>query len=718
MRLVIAEKKLTAEAIAKAIFDKFEYKNKVFKGTGNNSDVVIAHCSGHLISLKDPHEYDEKLKKWDIETLPFMFRKPKFNVVPHHKDMFNNMYQLIKTADVVYHAGDPDDEGQLIVDEVLNYAKYTGTVKRIIFSDNNPIIVKKAFENPIPNEKYIHEGFRALGRSLCDWHYGLNLTRAFTCLHERKESGLGLITLGRVQDAVKGLVVRRCREIADFVPRDYFIVSSQSTLTASDNSTTILKPKFIVNECQSIAGFLDSDDRLTNLEQAQFIVDYLKANPKLKVLSCIDTPKTKKPPLPYNLLKLQIDMNRKYGLSLDETLAVTQSLRDNYNAITYNRSDCQYLSDETFADSKEILNVIGQNAPIFNTKLSKVDTGIKSKCFNSSKVSAHHAIIPTFDNFDLSKLSENEKKCYFLIARSFIAQFYPDKKYTVRSIKLASLNNEYVFSLSARQTLNEGWEELYRNDSNNDETTDDKDVPEIKIALAKDDFITLDTGTNEEGKELLFVDKKQTQPPKHYTEDTLAIELTRVARYINDPQLKKIMIEKDAGIEGEHGGIGTPATRGEILKNLFEKAFFVYDGKKIIATEKCHVLYDMLPDPVRFPDLTALWQSEMKDIKNPTDVDNFLTNVMKNVTNLLVDLKQQYHAIEVIEYDCPDCVNVNENGKLKKRAGQYGAFWSCIRYKEGCKYSCTDFDNKPSFEKPVFNNSTFNKKRGSKRKAF
>ena len=126
MRLVIAEKKLTAEAIAKAIFDKYEYRDKVFKGTGNNSDVVIAHCSGHLISLKDPHEYDEKLKKWDIETLPFMFRKPKFNVVPHHKDMFNNMKNLIQKASLIYHAGDPDDEGQLIVDEVLNYAKYTG----------------------------------------------------------------------------------------------------------------------------------------------------------------------------------------------------------------------------------------------------------------------------------------------------------------------------------------------------------------------------------------------------------------------------------------------------------------------------------------------------------------------------------------------------------------------------------------------------------------
>lgn len=718
MRLVIAEKKLTAEAIAKAIFDKYSYQNKVFKGTGNNSDVIIAHCSGHLISLKDPHEYDEKLKKWDIQTLPFMFPTPKYNVVSHHKDMFKNIQDLIKQAKIVYHAGDPDDEGQLIVDEILNYAKYKGEVRRVIFSDNNPIIVKKAFDNSVPNEKYLHEGFRALGRSLCDWHYGLNLTRAFTCLHERKSTGLGLITLGRVQDAIKGLVVRRCREIVNFVPSNYFVVASQSTQTGSDGAATILKPKLLNNECPSIQTFLDSEDRLIDLAQAEIIVNYLKSNPTLKVISSVDTKKTKKPPLPYNLLKLQIDMNRKYGLSLDATLAVTQSLRDKHNAITYNRSDCQYLSDETYADSAEILNVIRENAPIFSSKIAKADTSIKSKCFNSAKVSAHHAIIPTFDKFDLSKLTEDEKKCYFLIARSFVAQFYPDKKYVVRNIKLASQNNEYIFSLSARQTLSEGWEELYRNDANNDETQEDKDVPELQISLKENDFITLDTGHDQNGNELLYVDKKQTQPPKHYTEDSLALELTRVARYINDPNLKKIMIEKDAGIEGEHGGIGTPATRGEIMKNLFEKGFFVYEGKKIIATEKCHVLYDMLPDPVRYPDLTALWQSQMKDIKQYKDIDSFLNNVMKQVTALISDLKNQYHQIEVIEFDCPDCSAKNEQGKLKKRNGQYGAFWSCTRYKEGCKYSCTDIDNKPSFEKPVFNNTSFNKKRSGKRKVF
>lgn len=706
MKLIIAEKKLTAEAIAKAIFSKYEYRNKNFIDSSGNNEIIISHCSGHLIYLKEPHEYDESLKKWDISKLPFIFRHPQYNIVPHHKDLFNNIIKLLSKAEVVYHAGDPDDEGQLIVDEILNFAGYKGLVKRIIFSDNNPVIVKKAFDNAEPNYNFVHEGYKALGRSLCDWHYGLNLTRAFTCLHERKGTGLGLITLGRVQDAIKGLVVRRCREIANFTPKEYFQISSFSNININDD-VNILKPKLINSESID-PQYLDSENRIISLSAANEIVDYIKHYPYLKVVKSSEILKKKSPPLPYNLLKLQIDMNRKYGLSLDETLSITQSLRDNYNAITYNRSDCQYLSDETFLDSERILNTINQNASIFSKKITKTNTSIKSKCFNTKKVSAHHAIIPTFDKFNLSKLTENEKKCYFLIARSFIAQFYEDKEYKVKTIILTSENNKYSFTLSARYVLNEGWEELYRNDLDNSEVSEDKEIPEIKLQLSDGDTIFV----NE-----IKIEDKKTQPAKYYTEDSLALELTRVAKYINNPELKKIMIDKDAGLEGEHGGIGTPATRGEILKNLFEKGFFIYDGKKILATEKCHTLYDMLPDPVRYPDLTALWQAQMKDIKNRENVNAFLDHVMKQVTILVEQTRQQFNSIEVIEYDCPSCKENNKIGKLKRRNGQFGIFWGCDNYQNGCKYNCTDLDNKPTFKKEPFNHK---KKwgKGSKKKGF
>lgn len=699
MQIIIAEKKLTAEAIAKAIFHKYEYRNKTFIDASGNSNIIICHCSGHLLSLKEPYEYDEKLKKWNIEDLPFIFRNPRYNIIPHHKELFNNIKKLLSQATLVYHAGDPDDEGQLIVDEILNFSKYNGSVKRIIFSDNNPIIVKKAFDNAVCNSNFVHEGYKALGRSLCDWHYGLNLTRAFTCLYERKGTGLGLITLGRVQDAIKGLVVRRCREIENFIPQEYFHISSISNAN-TNKDVNILKPK-LINSKSIDLEFLDSDNRIINLNAANNIVNYIKNNRYLKVLDSSEILKKKAPPLPYNLLKLQIDMNRKYGLSLDETLSITQSLRDNYNAITYNRSDCQYLSDETFLDSEKILETINNNAGIFSKKIIKADTTIKSKCFNSKKISAHHAIIPTFDKFELSKLSENEKKCYFLIARSFIAQFYKDKEYKIKTIILASENEKYLFSLSAKYVVNEGWEELYRNDKDNNEVSEDKEIPEIQLELSRGDKIFIDD---------INIENKQTKPQKYYTEDSLALELTRVARYIKNPELKKIMIDKDAGLEGEHGGIGTPATRGEILKNLFEKGFFIYDGKKILATEKCRTLYDMLPDPVRYPDLTAMWQTQMKDIKNINNVNDFLDNVMKQVSIIVDQTKQQFNSIQLIEYDCPSCKENSKSGKLKRRNGKFGIFWGCSNYQDGCKYNCTDLDNKPTFKKDPFNP----KKRGVK----
>ncbi|MEO4090745.1 DNA topoisomerase [Acinetobacter pittii] len=709
MRLVIAEKKLTAEALATALFDKHEYRNSTFRAkSGKNQDIVIAHCRGHLISLKDPHEYNPSLEKWDLATLPFVFREPKYNVNPDTKDLFNNIKGLMKEADAIYHAGDPDDEGQLIVDEIINFVGFKKNVYRVLFSDNNPEIVLKAFNSATPNDKHAIDGFKALGRSLCDWHYGLNLTRAYTCLN-RRAGKEGVVSLGRVQDAIKGLVVRRDREIAAFVPKDFFTINCQSSSTG-----TILKPRFLNDKCTEIADFLDEDNRLINSHAAKNIVEYLKQNPNLKVITISDEEKSTKPPLPYNLLKLQIDMNRKYGLSMDKTLDITQSLRDKYNAITYNRSDCQYLSDETYNDADKILSVIGQNAPVFNGKLAKTNTAIKSKCFNSKKVTAHHAIIPTFDNFDISKLSEDEKRCYLLIARSFIAQFFPDKKYKVRSVILKSMNDAYTFSLSAKQTINLGWEELYKNDADNDETKADKDIPEISINLTENMIIPLDTGTDDEGKELIYFDTKRTKPPKHYTEDTLALELTRVARYIKDPELKRIMIAKDADVEGEHGGIGTPATRSEIMKNLKEKQFLLQDGKKLIASEKAHILYDMLPDPVRYPDLTALWQRQMNDILNRSDVDHFLTDVMKQVTHLIVDVKERYNGIEVKEYKCPDC----ENGKLVKKRGKAEFFWGCDQYQNGCKYTCTDLNNEPTFQKPVFNNVAFNQKKGRKRTPF
>ena len=693
MNLVIAEKKLVADAIAKAV----GVNPKQSRGFIQCDNYVITWCVGHLLELAEPHEYNPELKDWLIETLPFFIRDVKKNPIDRTKDQFKVVKELVKKANVIYHAGDPDDEGQLIVDEVLDYFNFNKPVKRVLINDNNPVLVAKAFQQAEDNSIYRHLGYMALGRSCADWHFGLNLTRAYTVLEQRK--GLSdLITVGRVQDVIKGLVVRRCRDIANFKPKDYFVITADlSTVNGEE-----LTGRYANNMNQLLIPNLDEENRIVVKADAENVVANIQQHNHFKVLDITVEEKSKAPPLPYNLLKLQIDMSRKFGKSMDETLEITQTLRDNYNAITYNRSDCQYLNDEMYDDAPEILKVIGENANIFQKVIAGANPNIKSKCFNSKKTSAHHAIIPTFDNFDITKLTDDERNCYFLVARAFIAQFYPVCKYNVQTITIGNGQNDN-FIITSRVITDAGWSKLYKNDKDNEETKEEAEYVELSVALKTGDIINVDSPR---------YDTKQTKPPKYYTEDTLAAELTKVAKYIKDENLRRIMLEKDKDKAGEHGGIGTPATRGEIMKNLKEKGFFIVEKKKIMATDKCYQLYDKLPDVIKYPDLTALWHDDMKNIKTLEDSKAFVQKVMRPVAQIVSTLKGEYDSVET--YTCPEC-----GKELNRYKGKTGMFWSCIGFKDkSCKYNCTDLNNKPTFEKPVFNANTGAKKKSGFKKKF
>ena len=694
LNVIVAEKKLVADAISKAV----GINPKGFKGYIQCDNYTITWCSGHLLEMIEPHEYNPKLKDWNIQDLPFFFRDIKKKPIDRTKEQFKTVLDLLKKADTVYHCGDPDDEGQLIVDEILDYVKFNKQVKRVLINDNNPKLIQKAFNDAKCNSQYRSLGYIALGRSYADWHFGLNLTRAFTTLSKRK--GISdLITVGRVQDAIKGLIVRRCRDIEQFIKKDFYVINSDLV-----SNTDILKGRYLNTENEFLNGKLDDENRIINVNDAEYIIQNIKNFPDFKVINITDDQKEKAPPLPYNLLKLQIDMSRKYGKALDETLAITQSLRDKYNAITYNRSDCQYLNDETHSEAPLILSKIAENSKMgaFEKIVNSADTGLKSKCFNSKKTSAHHAIIPTTDNFDISQLSEDEKNCYFLISRAFISQFFPKYKYTIKTIHLCNGKGDN-FVLTSKSVQDNGWMKLYKNDIDNEETQEDKELIELSTVLNIGDLLKAEN---------TIFDIKQTTPPKYYTESTLAGELTRVARYIKSEELKKSMIEKDKGKEGEHGGIGTPATRGEILKNLKENGFFVLDGKYIKATDKAYKLYDSLPDKIKFPDLTALWHEDMKAIKTEEDAKLFCQSVIQEVDKIIEPLKAQYK--EIPSYNCPEC-----NKELNRYSKNSNHWWSCVGFKDkSCNYSCTDLDYKPTFEKPpkpTFENKTFKKTRTKRR---
>lgn len=698
MKVVVAEKKLVGEAVAKAILAN----PKSNKGYISDGDTYITWCSGHLLELAEPAFYNPELKKWSIESLPFYIREVKHVPVQRTKEQLKTVLDLIKKADTVYHCGDPDDEGQLIVDEVLDYAKYGKAVKRVIFNDNNPKIIKKAFDEAKDNSEYRHLGFKALGRSSSDWHYGLNLTRAFTVVEQRKGFN-DLYSVGRVQDVIKGLVVRRCREISEFKPHDYFVINS--LFNKDEQTVKGARYQNLLNPELANGDLLDNENRIINKQVAEKIKKSIIDNPKFSVINVEVEEKSQKPPLPYNLLKLQMDMSRKYNISLDRTLEITQELRDKYNAITYNRSDCQYLNDETHSESPQILEQIASNVPIFAKVVDNADTSIKSKCFNTKVVNehAHHAIIPTLDAFDFNALTDEQKKCYQLIARSFIAQFFPNHDYVVQTVTLNNGQND-TFTITTKSVINNGWKNLYKNDLGNEETEEEQEFIELETQLQINDVLVANNADYE---------SKKTTPPNYYTEATLAGELTKVAKYIKNPELKKLMIDKDAGKKGEHGGIGTSATRSTIIKELFNKGFLLIDKKKIMATDKAYLLYDKLPDNAKYPDLTAIWHEDLRNIRTRDDSINFVQKVMRSVAEMVTDLKQQYESIEVKTYNCPTCEK-----EIRRINGSNGAFWSCVGYKDqSCKYTCTDNNGEPTFQKAEYKPKPISTKSGNKTKA-
>ena len=256
--------------------------------------------------------------------------------------------------------------------------------------------------------------------------------------------------------------------------------------------------------------------------------------------------------------------------------------------------------------------------------------------------------------------------------------------------------------MTTKTVIKNGWFSLYKNDQGNEETEDESEYSELNSPLEINESLIAEN---------IRYNTKQTTPPSYYTEATLASELTKVAKYIKDEKLRKILQEKDKDKAGEHGGIGTPATRGEIMKNLKENGYFILDKKNILATDKAYSLYDRLPDAIRYPDLTALWHEQMKSIKNMSDVQEFVRKVMRSTTAIVTNAKNEFEKVE--SFKCPECQK-----DLKQFNGKNGLFWSCIGFKDkSCNYSCTNGNDKPTFKKQEFT-QTAPKKTFKKKKTF
>lgn len=575
MKLIIAEKPELARAIAEAI-----------PGTKNKKDGYIEvgeYCvtwaAGHLLKLYDPQDYDEKYKKWDLSDLPINFENWKKKIIDGKGKLVSNIKKLIKDTDEVINAGDPDDEGQLLIDEIIQYLNYKGKVSRILINDNNTESIKKAFTKIESNEKYKSLGVAAEARSIADLLVGVNLTRFFTLYNNTGN----VLSIGRVQTPTLAMVVNRDNEIKNHIKEKYYELFLNTNI---DNNDISLKYK------------QDKDtEKILDKSILENIISKLdNKSGKLEVSKKVIEEST---PLPFNLANLQIEANKKYGYSAQKTQDITQSLREKHKAITYNRSDCEYLSEEHFKEAPKLLPIVIKNLEV-NIKVNYSEES-KSRAFNDKNITAHHGIIPTL-NGDISSFNKEEKNIYELIAKRYVIQFMTKKKVEKTEGILNVEDN--IFKGTSSKTLDKGYSVIYSEDKEeSDEITGLSNIKEgiYNIETKKEDY---------------KIEERESQPKKAYTEATLLKDMTSISKYVKDPKIKEILLKKDKDKKGESGSIGTPATRASIIEGLFKKGYLEYQGKNIKSTALAIEYLKTLPEELKAADMTALWYVIQEDIKD------------------------------------------------------------------------------------------------------
>ncbi|ECQ6918257.1 TPA: DNA topoisomerase 3 [Campylobacter jejuni] len=683
MRLFIAEKPELGRAIAEGLDGNY----KSGEGYIQKGDNIVTWAFGHILELAKPEEYDEKYKLWKLEDLPLPIKEFKYLPKKESKKQLKIICDLIHSDKItsIVNCGDADDEGQILVDEIIQYSKTSKPVFRVLINDLTPKAVKEEIAKIKSNADFKGMSERGFARSQADWIVGINLTRAYTIM-ARKNGYEGVLSVGRVQTPILALIVNRDKEFENFKSIDYFSLLGDFNI---NNNT--------------IKARLKTEDKILDENLAKEIKKSCE-NQNAKINLKIEN-KKEYPPLPYNLLVLQAECAKLFGFSPDKTLEITQNLREKHKAITYNRSDCQYLPETMFEQAPNILNIIKENLNSndeIQALIASSDLTIKSKAFNDANISAHYGIIPTQNKIS-SQLTQDELVVYNLIAKRFIIQFFHPREYQTTTINLEV--NQRIFTATQNKTTKSGFRSLWQNvDSEEEQENNENDINDLSI-LKNGDIAKCS---------LIQIEKKQTKPRPYYTMTTLLKDLNSVAKYVSDERIKKLLMEKDKDKKGESGGIGTPATRSNHIKTLIEREYIEVskDKKQIIkSTKKGRDLIKLSPKSLITPDMTALWFEQQKMIEiSELRREQFLEEITKEVISEIqrIDKNQEFKILDnenKPKIQCPQC----NKGFLTKRKGKYGNFWGCSEYMEGCKAIYPDNKGTPNFETKQASNDTTHK---------
>lgn len=611
MILYIAEKPSLARAIAAALPSPQKKEDGcIWLPNGD----CISWCIGHLLEQAEPHQYDPIFKTWNLDHLPIIPTNWQWQEKANTKKQLRVLKKLIKKATHLVHAGDPDREGQLLVDEVIHFTKAPKekfqNTQRLLINDLTPVAVKTALKNLRLNNEFAALSRSALARARADWLFGLNLTRAYT-IKGRHAGYDGVLSIGRVQTPVLGLVATRDKEREHFVPKDYFQVWAQ--LKTKQNVR--FQAKWLPSE--ACKAYMDEENRVLNRALAVNVATRI-ANQPAHVIEASYRQKKQAPPLPYNLSSLQIDAAKIFALSAQQVLDTCQSLYERHKMITYPRSDCRYLPSLQYKDANSILSALSKATPELAHSADNANATIRSKAWNDKKVTAHHAIIPTNLAHKAASLGKIESQIFGLIARQYLMQFYPNYNFLASYIKFDISRGK--FEAKGNTPISLGWRSLLPNKSKPyDKSVQNEEEQNGLPKLQKGDSLWCHEG---------IIHDKVTTPPAAFTDATLLAAMTGISRFVIDKNIKAILKETD--------GLGTDATRASIIELLFKRGFLVRKGKQIHASETGRAFVNCLPSQLVTPDMTAQWESTLNAISlGETSYQSFMAHLKSNLIELL-----------------------------------------------------------------------------------
>ena len=671
MRLYIAEKPSMGREIAKCLPGPVERRDGYLVTRGG----VVTWLFGHILRQAEPEEYDERYKRWRAEDLPIIPGKWQLYVAKDCEKQFAIVKGLIEKADEIVHGGDPDREGQLLVDEVLDYLGNKKPVRRILLNALDEKSIKEANADLRDNKDFFNLKQSALARARADWLIGMNLSRAYTLAARRAGHDKLVLPIGRVKTPTLSLVVRREREIENFKPVDYYTI--RGVFQHENGSFTAQwKPE------DTQAG-LDSENRLVDKAVAEAKLKEFGEEPLEGVISSYQKTKKQEPqPLPFSLSTLQVLAGKRYGYAPQLVLDTAQKLYEK-KLTTYPRSDCEYLPTN---QRKDATTILGNLAVAGDEQLASWVPGtnlkIESRAWNDKKISAHHAIIPTTVKANVLQMTEEERNLYHLIARGYMAQFYPVHQYDQTKVEVTY--HEELFTASGRTERDLGWKVMYQalvrgkaRDEDEQEKEEDESAKTLP-AMKKKDGVTWQKGE---------MKTSTTKPPVRFTPSTLLAGMKEIHKYVKNQEAKKQL--KDVY------GIGTEATRATIIDDLIKRKFMKPTGKKkyLVPTPAAYILVDALPDEMTYPDSTAIWEDRLHSMaEGEGTLSEFLAGQIEFTKQLCA--KAGHVKMEVTgDNVCPRC----GQGVLQQRKGKNGLFWGCSYYPK-CRLTCNDKEGQPDME--------------------